>query len=475
MNQNLVFKNYASVAAGMIGLLLAFTPFAAVAQHRHYKVIDVGTLGGPNSGVGFEGFPMNALSSQGVLTACSDTAIADPNYPNFNPNLPQSASELPQPNPKIFHAFEWRDGKLTDLGALPGVNSSCANHISGDSLIAGASQNGALDPITGWPEVQAVLWKHGRLINIGTLGGNESYANSVNNRGQVVGLATNATPDPFGIGFGQQARAFLWEHGHMHDLGTLGGPDAFAIDINDQEQVLGYSFINSTPDATTGIPTGDGFLWEDGKMIDIPDPLGGTQVSPFYLSNKGEVVGSVDLPGDIPGQEPFLWSNGVFTDLGTLGGAFGYARKINDAGQIIGDATFAGAVPVNGLLTLDHAVIWQSGEKVDLGTVGSDACSQGFDINSQGQAVGWSGACDQSVLRAALWEKGGPMVDLNTLISSDTGIYVFFAVNINDRGEIAAAGVLPNGETRAVLLIPCDEQNPDVEGCRFTPVVVRRP
>src|ERR1700752_1903648 len=152
MNQNLVFKNYASVAAGMIGLLLAFTPFAAVAQHRHYKVIDVGTLGGPNSGVGFEGFPMNALSSQGVLTACSDTAIADPNYPNFNPNMPQSASELPQPNPMIFHAFEWQDGKLTDLGALPGVNSSCANHISGDSLIAGASQNGALDPITGWPE-----------------------------------------------------------------------------------------------------------------------------------------------------------------------------------------------------------------------------------------------------------------------------------------------------------------------------------
>jgi probable HAF family extracellular repeat protein len=463
MNKSTAFKNSAGVVIAMIGSLLALSaPFAAVAQHTHYKVIDVGTLGGPNSGVGFEGFPMNALSNQGVLTACSDTSSADPNYPNFNPNMPQSAFELPQPDPMIFHAFEWRDGRLTDLGALPGVNSSCPNHISRNSLIAGASQNGLIDPVTGWPEIQAAFWKHGGLINLGTLGGHESYANSVNNRGQVVGLATNATPDSFPFpGFGQQARAFLWEHGVMRDLGTLGGPDAFAIDINDRGQVLGFSFINSIPNAATGFPTGEGFLWDNGKMTDIPDPLGGTVVSPFYLSNRGEVVGAADLPGDLPGQEePFLWENGTFTDLGTLGGTQGRAEKVNDSGQIIGDATFAGDV-------IDHAVIWQNGEKFDLGTVGSDACSQGFDINSQGQAVGWSGACDQSVLRAAIWERGGPMVDLNTLISPDTGIYIFFAVNINDRGEIAAAGLLPNGLTRAVLLVPCDKAHPDLEGCNY--------
>lgn len=429
-------------------------------RHHRYKLVDVGTLGGPNSGVGFEGFPMNALSSQGVLAACSDTPIADPNYPNFNPSMPQSAFELPQPNPMIFHSFEWRDGRLIDLGALPGVNSSCPNHVSGNSLIAGASQNGTIDPTTGWPEVRAVLWKHGQTINLGTLGGYESYANSVNNRGQVVGLAENTTPDPFPFpGFGQQARAFLWENGVMRDLGTLGGPDAFAIDINDRGQVLGFSYVNSIPNASTGLPTGDGFLWENGKMTDIPDPLGGTIVSPFYLSNKGQVVGAADLPGDILNQEhPFLWENGVFTDLGTLGGRLGRAEKINDAGQVVGDATFTGDL-------IDHAVIWHNGTKSDLGTVGDDACSQGFDINSRGQVVGWSGACDQSTLRASLWEAGGPMVDLNTLISSNPAIYVYFAVNINDRGEIAAAGTLPNGENRAVLLVPCGDGHPDAEGC----------
>jgi probable HAF family extracellular repeat protein len=245
----------------------------------------------------------------------------------------------------------------------------------------------------------------------------------------------------------------------MRDLGTLGGPDAFAIDINDRGQVLGFSFINATPNPTTGFPTGDGFLWENGQMTDIPDPLGGTVVSPFYLSNKGQVVGSADLPGDLPEQEhPFLWENGVFTDLGTFGGARGHAVKINDAGQIVGDANFAGDMTW-------HAFVWQNGVMSDLGTVGSDGCSVGYDINSRGQAVGYSAACDGSTFRAFFREKGGPMVDLNTLIAANSGIYLFIATNINDRGEIAGSGVLANGDVHAVLLAPCGENDSDGQGC----------
>jgi probable HAF family extracellular repeat protein len=436
-----------------IATVLCALAIPVSAQHSRYKLIDLGTLGGPNSSVGFDASPLNALSSQGVFTACADTSIPDPNYPNFNPFILPGPYGLPLPDPVIFHAFQWKNGRLTELGALPGVNNSCATHISGNGLIAGASENGVIDPITGWPEIQAVLWKHGQLINLGTLGGNESLSNAVNNHGQVVGLAANTTPDPF---LGQQVRAFLWEHGVMRDLGTLGGPDAFAIDINDRGQILGTSFTNSIPDPTTGVPTSDGFLWENGKMTDIPDPLGGTQLSPFYLSNKGQVVGSANLPGDNfeQARHPFLWEKGVFTDLGTFGGSIGDANKINDAGQIVGDATFADG--------RGHATIWHNGMMSDLGTVGGDDCSAGFDIDSRDQAVGSSAACDGSTFRAFLWEKGGPMVDLNTLISDNSGIYVFIATNINDRGEIAGSGVLPDGEIRAVLLIPCGE---GTEGC----------
>jgi hypothetical protein len=60
------------------------------------------------------------------------------------------------------------------------------------------------------------------------------------------------------------------------------------------------------------------------------------------------------------------------------------------------------------------------------------------------------------------------MVDINTLVSSDSGIYVTLASTINDQGEIGAKGVLPNGDERAVLLIPCDEHHLGVEGCDYS-------
>jgi len=188
-------------------------------------------------------------------------------------------------------------------------------------------------------------------------------------------------------------------------------------------------------------------------MTDIPDALGGTQVNPSYLNNKGQAVGNATLPGDIE-LHPFLWEKGVFTDLGTFGGTFGAATGLNEVGHVVGMATYPGD-------TILRAFLWKNGVKSDLGTIGSDPCSQAYAINLHGQVVGWSGfSCpggNSGSIRAFLSENGGPMVDLNTLIPANSGISLIAASNINDRGEIAGVGLLLNGDTRAFLLIPCEE------------------
>jgi probable HAF family extracellular repeat protein len=99
----------------------------------------------------------------------------------------------------------------------------------------------------------------------------------------------------------------------------------------------------------------------------------------------------------------------------------------------------------------------------DLGTVSGDDCGIAFGINSIGQVVGSSGDCQGNGLHAFLWN--GDIVDLNSLVSPSSALQLKSATNINDRAEIAGTGVTPNGDLHAFLLIPCDDEHPDVEGC----------
>jgi hypothetical protein len=128
-------------------------------QNHHYKLIDLGTFGGPVSYIANDpsggGGASGILSPRGSVVGAADTSIPDPNYPNTCLVCPLDLL--------ILHAFRWQDGILTDLGALPGVNSSFANWISPKGLVAGFSENSAIDPLLGVPEVDAVLWKDGEV------------------------------------------------------------------------------------------------------------------------------------------------------------------------------------------------------------------------------------------------------------------------------------------------------------------------
>ena len=95
--------------------------------------------------------------------------------------------------------------------------------------------------------------------------------------------------------------------------------------------------------------------------------------------------------------------------------------------------------------------------------------SEAVFINAKSQVVGMQFACDQLSSNAFLWEQGS-IVDLNTLISADSGFQLVWAGYIADNGEIGAFGNLANGDTHAVLLLPCDENHLEVEGCDYSMV-----
>jgi probable HAF family extracellular repeat protein len=270
------------------------------------------------------------------------------------------------------------------LGALPPAADNCseAQGVNGRGEIVLQSENGIMDPLTGIDEIRAVLWKDGKIKNLGTFGGNNSLANQINGGGQIAGAALNTVPDPFSIYYflflgasdGTETRAFLWENGHKQDLGTLGtGNDAVATFVNERGQVAGFSYTNSTPNATTGFPTMDPFLWtKDAGMIDI-GTLGGVLGSPNGLNNRGQVIGTSSIAADSgacldtinPNCHSFLWDDGKLIDLtAQSGGIIVAANAINHAGEIVGlECLPSGAC---------GGYLWSKGRITDLGVLPGD-------------------------------------------------------------------------------------------------------
>jgi uncharacterized membrane protein len=148
----------------------------------------------------------------------------------------------------------------------------------------------------------------------------------------------------------------------------------------------------------------------------------------------------------------FFWSKGKLTDLGTFGGDNSDTYWMNGAGQIVGSSDLP--APCAGCFPPHHPFLWQGGKLIDLGLPAGDKCGTAYGINSRQQIVGATSLCHAVHARAVLWEKGRA-IDLNTQIAHPpSGLHLTYAVSINNRGDIAATGILPDGSARVALLVP---------------------
>ena len=434
MNQNRTSLAFLSLLA-----LLAIPTISRAAEPR-YRLLDLGSLGGHQFSFDFSGIKARLLNNDGTVVGGSSTPDPDPF--NWSDGF-------------TSHAFEWKNGSLTDLGPTAfgdKANFSQAFWVNDLGHSVGIATYNASDPAK--PLFKAVLWKDRQMMDLGTLGGDQSYAHAINNREQVVGWALDSVTSSatiwgnYPFAFVTQQRAALWGNGSVQDLGTLGGPCAWAVGINNTGQIIGQSLTDVTTGARKEAGEASwtrpvaGFIWQNGTMVNLGS-LGGTWVLPRRINQRGQVIGFATRQGDAS-YRPFLWEQGVMKDLGTFGGSNGSANAINDAGEVAGGAALS-----NGGF---HAFLWKDGVMKDLGTVRER--SQAWHMNSKSQIVGTTGGDAESSNRAFLWENGGPMVDLNTLVPKGTPLTLRYPIAINDAGEILAYGVLQNGDSRPALLLP---------------------
>ena len=123
---------HAWIAGSALAAAMAL-PLAAQGPNKHdrYILVDIGTLGGPESSL--SGPCCQIVNNSGTFVGEADTSIPHP-YPDANGN------------PFVRHAIKWQGGVVTDLGTLPGGGTSGTTWISDSGIIAGGAQTGADRP-----------------------------------------------------------------------------------------------------------------------------------------------------------------------------------------------------------------------------------------------------------------------------------------------------------------------------------------
>lgn len=164
------------------------------------------------------------------------------------------------------HAFLYSDGQFEDLGTVLGADFLYVSHLSGTGILAGGAN---------FPDgtTHAMRSKDGVMVDLGTLGGTESFPVAINNHGHIAGTSRTANG---------QFRAFLHDGNVMRNLGTLGGTSSSAGHITDNGQVCGT--------ATKGDGSSAGWIFgfAGNKLIDLNSLIASTDP----LKAKITIVGA---------------------------------------------------------------------------------------------------------------------------------------------------------------------------------------
>ena len=303
------------------------------ASEARFEMTDIGTLGGMRS-------QANSVNNDGVVVGQSENLDGQtrafiwkdgkireiPGTTAYDINDDETVVGSIQSGSRYYReskAFQWTSSTGVDDGIMPRLNDGLSpKKLTGHARAI--NNNGDIAMVGQGIAMYAILRKSsGSSLDLGHFGGMISLAYDVNDGGEVVGYSK----------VGRRAvAAFLYQHGKLIDLGNLGG-DSGAHGINNKTEVVGSSKLRSGKFAA--------FLWQDGNMKDLGS-LGGGGSNARSINDQTVIVGQSKTSDG--SKAAFIWQGGEMTNLNDLvdnadGWEITDAFKVNNKNQIAGVAT----------------------------------------------------------------------------------------------------------------------------------------
>ncbi|HVI09239.1 MAG TPA: hypothetical protein VND65_13200 [Candidatus Binatia bacterium] len=304
--------------------------------------IDLGTLGGANSTIGWPN-----KNNHGQLAGIAETADMNP----LNEQWSCAGASFAFVTGHICLGFIWQDGVMTALSPLAGGIDSYAAGINNNGQVVGWAENGIHDPTCNDTppanqvlQFEAVVWgpKLGEITQLSPLSPDpDSAATAINDKGQIVGisgLCDNA------VGATSAEHAVLWENQFATpiNLGNFDGGLAWNTPtaLNNRSQVVGFGNQKGSS-ASEFNPIA--FYWDQQHGIRSINPLDGdTNNLAWGINSQGLIVGQ-SYNANTGAARAFIFAGGQATDMNTLiqpnsSLQLQLANDANDAGEIVGFA-----------------------------------------------------------------------------------------------------------------------------------------
>jgi probable HAF family extracellular repeat protein len=214
-----------------------------------------------------------------------------------------------------------------------------------------------------------------------------------------------------------------------------GGKETYFFDTNDTNQIAGRN-IKTVGTGTVNTP----IAVENGEysFLSVGAGINGTA---FGINESGTLVGVVS--GSATGTDTAaIWQKDASGKYQLTANTFGFdqatLRDLNNAGDMIGQVTSG-----TGTTAIVSPFLMRDGEFINLGSLGGKTGSTS-GINEFGQVVGASQIAS-GTNRAYIYEGGGMIADLNSLVSTPltyngAAVTLTNAASVNNFGQIVATG-----------------------------------